>query len=54
MIEVHAKYRDTASKDKIVYSVDYVNVYTIRFRDNAGNYLTVGYDRFKNDFEKVQ
>lgn len=53
MIEIHAKYRDNASKQGIIYSVKRVEQYTIRLRDNAGNHLTVGYDRFKNDFEKV-
>lgn len=53
MIDTKAQYKDNASKDGIVYHVEFVKQFTIRLRDDKGNYLTVGHDRFNNDFTKV-
>lgn len=54
IIDANAKYEDTASKDRIVYSVWSTMEYSIRLLDAQGNFLTVGYHRFNNDFKKVK
>ncbi len=54
IIDTAARYRDNASKNGIVYSVVETKQYTVRLQDDSGNFLTVSYHRFENDFTKVR